>query len=76
MTVLMKAQHEARSNKVVLNSTELSLQRLLQHPIRFVMATSLTSNDEAKMAPLRTNTIERRTESIIVQPEHYLKVSP
>ncbi len=76
MTVIMKARREARSpTKVALNSSEPALQKLLQHPIRFVTATSLTSNDEAKTAPNRSITIERRTENL-VQPLHHSEVCP
>lgn len=49
MTVLMKAQHPS---KVVWAPSEKALQELLQHPINFVLATSLTRMDESKAAPM------------------------
>lgn len=49
MTVLMKAQHPSKAAWV---PSEQALQKLLQQPLHFVLATSLTGMDEAKAAPL------------------------
>lgn len=59
----VQAHHSNSNSNTMFPSQTQALDQLLQNPLRFVPATSLTSEDEIKMAPVLRSRAIKRNES-------------